>query len=117
MADARPEAHAILKGARRDALRLTALLRLVPVNVAFVSYVVGAARFPWRAVLIGNVALIPHLFLPVYLGHVARDAALAARAGSAGFIEDAGLWLGLLAAGIVAAIVTRMAMRAVAELD
>ncbi len=116
LAETRPQAHAILKGAQRDALRLTALLRLVPVNVAFVSYVLGAGRFPWRAVLIGNVALLPHLFVPVYLGHVARNAALAARAGGAGFIEDAGLWLGLLAAVIAVAIVTRMAMRAVAEL-
>jgi hypothetical protein len=37
-ADGYPKAQAILRGARRDALRLTLLIRLVPVNVAFASY-------------------------------------------------------------------------------
>jgi len=114
----RPQAHAILEGAHRDAVRLTLLIRLVPLNVAFVSYVLGAARFPWRAVLIGNLALLPHLFLPVYLGHVANAAATwTKREGTSVLLEDAGLLLGLVAAASVVAIVARMATRAVKALE
>lgn len=117
-AETRPKARAILHGAHRDALRLTLLIRLVPINVAFVSYVLGAGRFPWRAVLIGNFALLPHLFLPVYLGHVARDATeLAVRGSRISSVEDAGVLAGLLAAALVVAVVTRMASRAMAEMD
>jgi uncharacterized membrane protein YdjX (TVP38/TMEM64 family) len=113
----RPNAQAILRGAHRDSLRLTLLIRLVPVNVAFVSYVLGAGRFPWRAVLIGNFALLPHLFLPVYLGHVARDATeLAARGAGSRYVEDVGVLAGLVAAAIVVAVVTRMASRAMEEM-
>jgi hypothetical protein len=68
--------------------------------------------------LIGNFALLPHLFLPVYLGHVARDAAtLSTRGSQAGYLENAGMLVGLLAAALVATIVTRMARRAVAEIE
>jgi uncharacterized membrane protein YdjX (TVP38/TMEM64 family) len=73
-ADGYPKAQAILRGARRDALRLTLLIRLVPVNVAFVSYLLGAGWFLWRAVLIGNLALVPHQFLAVYIGDAAHRA-------------------------------------------
>lgn len=118
LAESRPQAHAILRSARRDSTRLTLLIRLVPLNVAFVSYVLGAGRFPWRAILIGNFAVLPHLFLPVYLGHVAGHAAtLTTPGGEAGYLENAGMLIGLLAAALVVAIVTRMARRAVAELE
>lgn len=118
LAEKRPQTHAILESAHRDAVRLTLLIRLVPLNVAFVSYVLGAGRFPWRAVWIGNLALLPHLFLPVYLGHVANRAATwADRTGSSAGVEDAGLLVGLVAAVVVVAIVTRMATRAVRALE
>jgi hypothetical protein len=68
-------------------------------------------------VLIGNFALLPHLFLPVYLGHVARDATeLAARGAGSRYVEDVGVLAGLVAAAIVVAVVTRMASRAMEEM-
>jgi uncharacterized membrane protein YdjX (TVP38/TMEM64 family) len=117
-AESYPKAQTILRGARRDALRLTLLIRLVPVNFAFVSYLLGAGQFPWRAVVIGNLALVPHLFLAVYVGDAAhRATTLTTRGSSTGHFEDAAMLLGLVAAGCVIAVVTGMATRAMAELE
>jgi uncharacterized membrane protein YdjX (TVP38/TMEM64 family) len=117
-AENHPKAQTILRGARRDAIRLTLLIRLVPVNVAFVSYSLGAGQFPWRAVLIGNLALVPHLFLAVYVGDAAhRATTLTTRGSSTGYFEDAAMLLGLVGAACVIAVVARMATRSMAELE
>jgi uncharacterized membrane protein YdjX (TVP38/TMEM64 family) len=117
-AEGHPRAEAILRGARRDSLRLTALIRLVPVNIAFVSYLLGAGHFPWRAVLLGNLCLLPHLFLAVYIGDAAHHATtLSTRGPRTGYLEDVAMLLGLLAALCVVGVVTRVARRAMAELE
>lgn len=118
LAKSYPKAQAVLLCAHHDALRLTTLIRLVPVNVAFVSYLLGAARFPWKAVLVGNLALLPHLFLAVYVGEAAhRATTLMTRGGASGYAEDAAMLVGLLATGCALAVITRTASRAMAELE
>lgn len=113
-----PKAQTILRAAQHDPLRLAILFRLIPVNVAFVSYLMGAGHFPWRSILLGNFFLLPHLFLSVYIGHAAQQAtALMADGGSTRWLEDGAIFLGLLAAGCIVAIVGRTANRAMSELE
>jgi hypothetical protein len=68
--------------------------------------------------LIGNLAILPQLFLAVYIGDAAhRATTLTTRGSSPGYLEDAAMLLGLVAVGCVIAVVTRMATRAMAELE
>jgi uncharacterized membrane protein YdjX (TVP38/TMEM64 family) len=114
----RPKAQAILNGAQSQALRLTFLIRLIPVNAAFVSYLLGAAHFPWRAVLLGNLGLFPHMFLIVYIGQAANHVTVMAAQKHAGWtLEDSMMIVGLVAAGILVGVLTRLANRAIADVE
>lgn len=112
--ESRPKLRAAMAAAPRGGTRFTFLIRLVPVNQALLSYALGAADVPLRFALLGNVAMLTHLFPTVYFGaaavHVTRMAAAGHREWE---VKGALLMLGLLACVLVTLEVTRRAWAAI----
>lgn len=109
---ARPSLAAIQRAVIEEPVRLQVLLRLTPLNPAAMSYLLGAAGVGFWSFLIACLALTPHLFIEVYVGHAGRHLArMAVRGAGATRLEDLAL-LGGLAVGIVVLItVSRAAHR------
>jgi uncharacterized membrane protein YdjX (TVP38/TMEM64 family) len=87
-------------------------IRLVPINGVLASYALGAVGVPVRAFALGTLAILPHMFMTVYLGaaaaHVTR---MAAGAHAHWTLEGAGLLLGLGACVVVVLQIASMAWR------
>jgi uncharacterized membrane protein YdjX (TVP38/TMEM64 family) len=66
-----PKQQAIQHAVQRGGLRLQFILRLIPINAVFVSYVLGANGVRFLAFLLATMGLIPGLFVEVYFGYVA----------------------------------------------
>jgi uncharacterized membrane protein YdjX (TVP38/TMEM64 family) len=68
----RPPLAALRRAVSRNELRLQALVRLIPLNPATISYMLGAlgVRFAWF--LLACLAFIPHMFIEVYFGYAAK---------------------------------------------
>jgi len=93
-------------------------VRLLPLNVAAVSYALGASGVRFRSYLIGSIGMIPHLSLIVLLGaaasHVTRIAGTGRRTGAT---ETAATLAALAVAWVVLGYLVRLARRALAELE
>lgn len=114
--DNSPSLAAIQRTICHDALRLQALLRLTPLNPATVSYILGAAGVRFYSFMLACLALVPTLFIEVYLGfagkHVAR---MAGRNTTAVYLHDVIVIGGLVVTVIVMVVVSRMARKAFLE--
>jgi len=73
-----PKLQAIQDAAEQKGLRLQLLLRLAPINSVSVSYVLGASGVLFSTFLIATLALIPGLFVNVYVGYMASHVTKAA---------------------------------------
>lgn len=108
----RPRLAAIQTAVLQDELRLQALLRLTPLNPAILSYLLGAAGVRFPTFLAACLALTPHLFIEVYLGHAGRNLARMAGGRGTELPELLVMLGGLAAAALVLLIVSRAAHRA-----
>lgn len=119
---ARPLLSAIQRAVLQNELRLQLLLRLAPLNPATVSYLLGAVNVRLTGFLFAFLALTPHLFIEVYLGHAGKHL-LRLTVGNAqsSWVQDliviGGLALCLLAFVIMSRAAYRAVLRAVAETD
>jgi uncharacterized membrane protein YdjX (TVP38/TMEM64 family) len=114
-----PKFKAIDRAVAEGGWKIVAMLRLspaVPFNVQNYLYGLTSIRF-WACVAATAVAMLPGIFLYVYLGYAGR---VSIEAAAAGEIERGwGYWT-LLAGGLIATVavtvyITRLAWRAVAE--
>jgi uncharacterized membrane protein YdjX (TVP38/TMEM64 family) len=113
-----PRLRAIQRGARKDATRVSLLVRMLPVNVALISYTLSAAGVSFRPYLIGSIGMLPHLSITVLLGDAAsRVTRIAGQGHRAWTVEAAASLAGLAVAWIVLGYLVRLAKRALAELD
>ena len=106
----RARLRAAVLAAPRGGVRLTFLIRLIPINQALLSYALGAAGVPLRFALVGNTAMLAHVFPTVYFGAAAAHVTRMAGAGHREWEADGVLLLlGLLASVWVAFQITRRA--------
>ncbi len=110
----RGELWKTLQAVRRQGARLVFWLRLIPMSPAMVSYALGAVDVPFRAVALGTLGMLPHLFLTVYFGAAAAHLTrMAARGHSEWELEGVALGLGFAACAALVLQVTRIARREV----
>jgi uncharacterized membrane protein YdjX (TVP38/TMEM64 family) len=113
---ARPTLAAIQRTVNRDAYRLQVVLRLTPLNPATISYLLGAAGVRFSGFLLACLALTPHLFIEVYLGHAGKHIArMAGRHTRAVYLHDLTVIGGLVVTIIVIVFVSRTARKALME--
>jgi len=114
--DKKPSLAAIQRTICHDALRLQALLRLTPLNPATVSYILGAAGVRFSSFMLACLALVPTLFIEVYLGYAGKHVArMTGRNSSAVYLHDLLVIGGLVVTVIVMVVVSRMARKAFLE--
>jgi uncharacterized membrane protein YdjX (TVP38/TMEM64 family) len=107
---------AIQRAVMREELRLQLLLRLTPLNPATISYLLGAAGVRFSRFFLACLALTPHLFIEVYLGHAGKRAAQMAGVGvRSGELHDLAIFGGLAVGIVVIALVSRIAHKAVVK--
>jgi uncharacterized membrane protein YdjX (TVP38/TMEM64 family) len=108
---------AIDRAVGTQGLKITFLLRLSPVfPFVLLNYALGLTRVRLRDYALASFGMLPGTLLYVYLGKAAGDLATALSGGSErGPGYYAVLGLGLVATGVVTAVVTRIARRALAE--
>lgn len=113
---ARPPLTAIQRAVTRDQFRLQVFLRLMPLNAATISYLLGAAGVRFAGFMVAWVALVPHLVVEVYFGHAGKHVArMAGRDARAVYLHDLVL-IGILAACIIAVVfASRVARKAVLD--
>ena len=114
----RPPLWQAAQVARSRGAPLVFWLRLIPMSPAMLSYALAAVDVPFRAVALGTLGMLPHLFLTVYFGaaaaHVTR---MAARGHRDWGVEGLVLGLGLVACAALVLQVTRIARREVREAE
>lgn len=98
---------ALARKAASGGPRLTALVRLVPVNQAFLSYALGAAGVPLRNALLGNLGMFPHMLPTLWFGAAAVHVTRMAGTGHTQWERDG--VLGIAALGVAAALGLRLA--------
>ena len=77
-----PRFSVVEQAAEQEGLRLLLLLRLVPLNPATVSYLLGTTGVRFTPFLYASVGLIPGFFVEVYFGYLLKHVSTA-RASSA----------------------------------
>ncbi len=112
-----PKFKAVDRAVAEGGWKIVALLRLspaVPFNLQNYLYGLTAIRF-WPCMLATAVAMIPGIFLYVYVGYASRAGLEAATSGEAegGFGRWILLGVGLVATIVVTVYVTRLARRAI----
>lgn len=113
---AKPSLLAIQQAVRRQELRLQVLLRLTPLNPTVITYLLGATGVGLSTFLLGCLAMIPNLFLEVYVGHAGKHlASMAGRTEQTAVMHDAMILGGLLACIVVMIVVSRLARKAVQD--
>ena len=115
-----PRFEAIDRAVGREGRKIVLLLRLSPIfPYNLLNYALGLTRVSFVDYLIASLGMIPGIFLYVYIGRVVGDvAALAAEAGAQ---RPPGYYV-LLVAGLAATVlvtwyVTRLARRALREVE
>jgi uncharacterized membrane protein YdjX (TVP38/TMEM64 family) len=98
---------ALVRKAAGGGPRLTALVRLVPVNQAFLSYALGATGVPLRNALLGNLGMFPHMLPTLWFGAAAVHVTRMAGTGHTQWERDG--VLGLVALGVAALGALRLA--------
>ncbi len=101
---------AIQHAVRDGDFRLQLLLRLAPLNLTIVSYLLGASGVRFSRFLVASVAMLPSIIVEVYLGHVGKHLALInTSAAHAGWPHDVVLFVGLLTVAIGVGFASRTA--------
>lgn len=109
----RPALAAIQRAVHGDELRLQALLRMMPLNPATISYLLGAAGVSFGGFIFACLALSPHLFLEVYVGYAGKHAAhVAGRDVQQVYVHDLVVFGGLAVTIVVITLLSRLAHRA-----
>lgn len=115
-----PKFAAVDRAVAREGRRIVFLLRLSPLfPFNLLNYALGVTSVRFRDYVVACAGMLPGTLLYVYYGKLAGDVARAA----GGLTPERGagyyalLFLGLLATIIVTAYVTRLARRALAELE
>lgn len=119
---ARPSFAAIARAVRQDEVRLQILLRLTPLNPAITSYLLGAAGVRFRGFLAACLALVPNLFVEVYLGYAGKHAVHLAgghegMASLHNLVFFGGLAVGIVVLALVSKAARQAVLRAVAETE
>lgn len=116
-----PRFGAIDRAVSREGRKIVFLLRLTPIfPFVFLNYALGLTRVKLVDYVVASVGMLPGTLLYVYYGKVAGDVAtLAAGAPKAerGWQYYAVLVLGVLATLAVTTYVTRLARRALSDLE
>jgi uncharacterized membrane protein YdjX (TVP38/TMEM64 family) len=115
---AHPRFAAIDRAVGREGRKIVFLLRLSPLfPFTLLNYALGLTTVRFADYVLASVGMIPGTILYVYYGKLAGD--VAALAGGAAVARGPGYWvvlaLGLVASIVVAALVGRMAKRALGE--
>jgi len=115
---ANPRFAAIDRAVGREGRKIVFLLRLSPLfPFTLLNYALGLTTVRFADYVLASVGMIPGTILYVYYGKLAGD--VAALAGGAAVARGPGYWavlaLGLVASIVVAALVGRMAKRALGE--
>lgn len=109
----RPSLAIVQQAVLSSELRLQLLIRLMPVNPATVSYVLGAAGVRFRTYMMACVAFVPHMLLEVWAGYAAKHVTQLASASSrSADIEDLAMIGGLIAAIVALVVIARTARAA-----
>jgi uncharacterized membrane protein YdjX (TVP38/TMEM64 family) len=112
----RDSLRALVRGAASGGWRSVFLIRLVPLNPALVSYALGAAGVPFRDALIGNLAMLAHMFPTVYFAATAvRVTQMAGKSHRQLEIEGVLLLLGLVACVVLLVRIRRFAWSRIGE--
>lgn len=106
----RPRLRAMVLDAPERGVRFTFLARLVPINAALLSYMLGAVGVPLRAAVVGNLGMFTHMLPPVYFGAAAVHMThMAGKSHKEWEIEGVLLMLGL---GVCVALALQIKRRA-----
>ena len=119
---ARPSLVAIQHAVSHDEFRLQLLLRLMPLNLATINYVLGAAGVRFTGFLLALLVHMPNLLIEVYFGYASRHAArLAGGDSHTSHLHDLVIFGGLAVCVVMMVQASRMArktlMQAVSESD
>ncbi|MGB5177266.1 MAG: VTT domain-containing protein [Gammaproteobacteria bacterium] len=119
---ARPSLAAIQRAVSHDEFRLQLMLRLMPVNLATINYLLGAAGVRFSGFLLALLVHIPNLLIEVYFGYAGRHAArLAGSDVHTTHLHDLVIFGGLVVCIVMMVLVSGMARktltRAVAETE
>jgi len=117
LARRRPHFRALDRAIDNGGWRVVALLRLSPVfpySVCNYLYGLTSARF-WPYLLASWIAMLPAIFVFVYLGHVGHAAAEGVRGRSRTVGEYALIAVGVLATIVLTVYLTKLTRRALAE--
>lgn len=68
----KPSLDAIRRAVVKDEIRLQFLLRIAPFNPALISYLLGATGVRFGGFLLACTAILPHVLIEVYFGHVGK---------------------------------------------
>jgi len=114
-----PKFRAVDQAVSEGGWKIVALLRLspaVPFNLQNYLYGLTAIRF-WPCVIASGFAMLPGIFMYVYLGYAGRASVAAAAGEGAGRspLQWAMLAVGLLATIVVTVYITKLARRAIAR--
>lgn len=75
--DKHPKLSVVEHAAESEGIRLLFLLRLVPINPAMVSYLLGTSSIRFSSFLIACLGLIPGFFVEVYFGYLIKHVSTA----------------------------------------
>ena len=105
---------AVQRVANSGSFKLQILLRLAPLNQAAISYLLGTSGVRFAQFLAASFAMLPSIFVEVYLGHTGKHLALiGASVAQRGWLHALLLVAGLLALVIAVGFASRAAYRAV----
>ena len=111
-----PRFLVVEQAAEQEGLRLLLLLRLIPLNPAMVSYLLGTTSVRFPLFLVASLGLIPGFFVEVYFGYLLNHVSSAKTNGAFDFAHLAVTLAGfLLCVGTLLYLVV-IARRALAEL-
>lgn len=113
-----PRLAAIERAVHGEGLRFQFLLRLTPFHQVTISYLLGAAKVRFSTFLVACVGIAPWIFVEVYLGYMAKHAAMiSSPTHRPSALETATTVLGLLLCGALLLYVVRIAKRALAQYE
>ena len=112
-----PRFLVVEQAAEHEGLRLLLLLRLIPLNPATVSYLLGTTSVRFSLFLVACIGLIPGFFVEVYFGYLLNHVSSAKTAGAFDSVHLAVTIIGFLLCVGTLVYLTVIARRALAELS
>ncbi len=116
--DGKSRLAALERAVRRQEVRLQLLMRLTPMSPTLASYVLGACSVRFGGFVVALAGLFPSYIVQVYIGvagtHVAT---MTGRSHADIVLHDVVMIGGLLTSLVVLVLITRMAVRALAQAE